>query len=236
MAAYSQKDKSPFNRLGVDYPGSTPPYDSRSSSPVPFQPADDHFAYSTSLRRHEPEPSISLDFGAGLPFAHVNSRFGGASSGPATGSPGTTAISMAPMPGLGERRNSGSLASPRGGAPRHHPFAHTVSPLTPSSHFATQTVEATLSALSTSGKDGLSSGTIPAIRELSGPNEFEVPAKPPLWRRFASQFYESPLILLLLASAGVSAVVGNYDDSASILAAIIIVVTGEFGAPYFLLA
>ena len=42
------------------------------------------------------------------------------------------------------------------------------------------------------------------------------------------QFYESPLILLLLGSSCVSALVGNFDDAVSITLAIIIVVTVGF--------
>jgi Ca2+-transporting ATPase len=84
-----------------------------------------------------------------------------------------------------------------------------------------------VSALGTSATEGLRSSVVDAIRELSGPNEFEVSAKDPIWKRFAGQFYESPLILLLLGSAVISAVVGNFDDAASIVAAIIIVVTGQ---------
>lgn len=72
----------------------------------------------------------------------------------------------------------------------------------------------------------MDAGKVPAIRELSGANEFEVEAKDPVWKKFITKFYEDPLILLLLASAAVSVVVGNYDDAASILAAIFIVVTG----------
>lgn len=165
--------------------------ESRSSSPSQSFPMDQHFAYSTSLRRSEPDISNIVS-----PLA---SRF------------------------AYEPTNSHSTNHHH----HHHPFAHTTSPLTPSSHFSTQSIQQTLDSLNTSSTLGLLSSKVPAIREISGPNEFEVPAKPPLWKRFASQFYESPLILLLLGSAGVSAVVGNYDDAASIIAAIVIVVTGK---------
>lgn len=195
------KDKHlSYSRLPTD--GSSTPA-SRSSSPSnqpQSLPADEHYAYSTSLRRHEPESQ-----------AYPSS----AGSGYASGHPYSA-------PGSSPTRDFSSH-----GTYSHHPFAHTTSPLTPSAHYATLTVASTVSALSTSASTGLNSQTIPAIRELSGPNEFEVAAKDPVWKRFAGQFYESPLILLLLGSAVVSAVVGNYDDAASIIVAIVIVVTGK---------
>lgn len=173
---------------------------SRVSSPSSTIPTDDHFAYSTSLRRHEPEMLINSTFSnSNNPYPH-----------PTAYNPNST---MHSPPFHGNNYSS-------------HPFAHTTSPLTPSAHYATLDVQSTISALSTDPVTGLNSAKIPAIRELSGPNEFEVAAKDPLWKRFAGQFYGEPLILLLLGSAVVSALVGNYDDGASILAAIIIVVTG----------
>lgn len=109
----------------------------------------------------------------------------------------------------------------------HHPFAHTATPVTPSSNYSATSIADTVSALTTSLKDGMSSAKVPAVREMTGANEFEVGAKDPAWRKFLAQFYESPLIPLLLASAVVSAFVGNYDDAVSIICAVLIVVTGE---------
>ncbi|KAK4695206.1 hypothetical protein P7C70_g8596, partial [Phenoliferia sp. Uapishka_3] len=188
-----------YSRLSTSdaYASPTPPPSSRSSSPA--LPPDEHYAYSTSLRRSEPDSAIHIGgsaLGAGGYGQGYDSSQGHSSTGP--------------------------------GGRQHHPFAHTTSPITPSSHYATQTVEATCSALSTSPTNGLNSPTVPAIRELSGPNEFEVAAKDPMWKKFAGQFYESPLNMLLLASAGVSALVGNYDDAGSIVGAILIVVTVGF--------
>jgi Ca2+-transporting ATPase len=210
--ASTSSSKSPYARLTNEYP-----LDSRSPSPSPLIPDDPHFAYSTSLRRSEPDTSLSLDFGTVAGYPATGSRYGGNGSSSSNGGGG----------GGGGAGHGSYHASAGPGGYSHHPFAHTTSPLTPSSHYATQSIQQTISALSTSSTRGLSSSVVPAVRELSGPNEFEVAAKPPVWKRFAGQFYESPLILLLLGSAGVSAVVGNYDDSASIIAAIVIVVTGE---------
>jgi hypothetical protein len=44
-------------------------------------------------------------------------------------------------------------------------------------------------------------------------------------------FYESPLILLLCASAVVNAIMGNVDDAISISIAIVIVLTGPYSSP-----
>ncbi|KWU46938.1 calcium-transporting P [Rhodotorula sp. JG-1b] len=158
---------------------------SRSNSPAPLPADDAHYAYSTQLRRHEPE-SISV-----------------------------ASAAFAPPPAARD-------------ADHHHPFAHTAAPLTPSARFATQSIAQTLSALGTSASSGLDASKVHAVRELAGANEFEVEAKEPTWKKFIVKFYEDPLILLLVASAAVSAVVGNYDDAASILMAIAIVVTVGF--------
>lgn len=196
------KDKA-FARL-TDSPTLTSSVpSSRASSPAPLPP-DDHFAYSTSLRRQEPDSSI-IDFSSANNFpAGVAGRF--------------TAYALPTGP-LGTQQAAH-------GPPSHHPFAHTTTPLTPSNHYATQSVAQTLSTLATSATTGLSSNSVQAVRELSGPNEFEVGAKDPLWKQFLEHFRE-PLIMLLLASALVSAFVGNYDDALSIIAAVAIVVTGE---------
>ncbi|KAM0793681.1 hypothetical protein ACM66B_001109 [Microbotryomycetes sp. NB124-2] len=221
------KDKALYSRLqrqssfdGVHSPnGGTSQFSSRAASPSPLPP-DDHFAYSTSLRRHEPDTSI-IDFGSSATQfpASVAGRF--------------TAYSLptGPLqPSAAHTNGYSDHYAPPGqsaGTQSHHPFAHTTTPVTPSNHYATQSIAQTLSALATSSTTGLSSDAVPAIRELSGANEFEVGAKDPLWKQFLEHFKE-PLILLLLASAAVSAFVGNYDDALSIIAAVGIVVTVGF--------
>ncbi|KAI5477200.1 calcium-transporting ATPase [Pseudohyphozyma bogoriensis] len=191
------------------------PSPSRTSSPA--LPPDDHYAYSTSLRRHEPDTAITLgatqQSAAPGRYSHL--------AGPSSSSPAAHIL-----PSFASPQTSNYPPPPPQAS--HHPFAHTTSPITPSAHHATLSVAQTLSALGTSSSSGLASAKVPAIRELSGPNEFEVEAKDPLWKKFVGQFYESPLNLLLLASAAVSAVVGNYDDASSILAAIFIVITVGF--------
>ncbi|GAA5971237.1 hypothetical protein JCM21900_006904 [Sporobolomyces salmonicolor] len=240
--------KAPYSRLlPSSHPSSTTsPPSSRTASPAPL-PADDHFAYSTQIRRHDPESIV--DFGAAAAHGlgdlkqHVAARFtaydlapGAAGGVPSTAGVGAGAYAYDQAgyyagPSSSTRAHpppSASHTSIGLGSYTHHPFAHTTAPLTPSSHFATQSIPQTLSALGTSASQGLESSKVDALRELSGSNEFEVAAKDPTWKKFLGKFYEDPLILLLLASAGVSIVVGNYDDAASILAAVFIVVTVGF--------
>ncbi|GAA6002801.1 hypothetical protein JCM10207_007689 [Rhodosporidiobolus poonsookiae] len=203
---------------------------SRTASPVPL-PDNPHYAYSTTLVRHD-DPAHSHNPLNDL--KQVAARFT-AYDAPPTTSSGSAAPYGAPYDG-GASAGGGSAYPPplhssaaaSTSTYSHHPFAHTTSPLTPSAHFATQSIPQTLSALATSASKGLDAQKVPAIRELSGPNEFEVAAKEPTWKKFVGKFYEDPLILLLMASAAVSAVVGNYDDAASILVAVFIVVTVGF--------
>ncbi|KAK4052906.1 High affinity Ca2+/Mn2+ P-type ATPase-like protein [Microbotryomycetes sp. JL221] len=172
---------------------------SRAASPSPLPP-DDHFAYSTSLRRHEPDSSI-VDFG------HSATSFPAGVTGRFT-----------------------SLTLPNGPVgPSLSPDAplDSSTPLTPSNYYTSQSIASTLSTLATSATTGLDSNSTDAIRQLTGPNEFQVDAKDPLWKQFLQHFKE-PLILLLLSSAVVSSFVGNYDDALSIVAAVAIVVTVGF--------
>ena len=53
-------------------------------------------------------------------------------------------------------------------------------------------------------------------RSIHGLNHFQDDAPDPLYIKFLNQFKESPLILLLLASAAVSVLMGNVDDAVSI--------------------
>lgn len=64
-----------------------------------------------------------------------------------------------------------------------------------------------------------------------GPNEIPHEDPEPLWLRFLGQFKE-PLILLLLASALASILLGNVDDAISITFAVTIVVTVGFVQEY----
>jgi P-type Ca2+ transporter type 2C len=78
---------------------------------------------------------------------------------------------------------------------------------------------------------GLSPSEAEARLIKNGPNELPHEEPEPLWLRFVKQFKET-LILLLLASAGVSFVMGNLDDAISITLAVTIVVTVGFVQEY----
>lgn len=100
----------------------------------------------------------------------------------------------------------------------------------PSAAFCAISVEDTAVRLGTSLVRGLESIQDAAYRRsIHGPNELSDDTKDSMLKRFAQQFYENPLILLLLGSAGLSFFMGNLDDAISITLAILIVVTGKFG-------
>ncbi|KAJ5670167.1 Calcium-transporting ATPase 1 [Penicillium maclennaniae] len=81
----------------------------------------------------------------------------------------------------------------------------------------------------------LQHGLTPAQAEIrlarDGPNELPHEEPEPLWLRFLKQFKET-LILLLLASAGISFLMGNLDDALSITLAVTIVVSVGFVQEY----
>ncbi|KAA1109792.1 High affinity Ca2+/Mn2+ P-type ATPase-like protein [Puccinia graminis f. sp. tritici] len=99
---------------------------------------------------------------------------------------------------------------------------------TPSAHYSVQSIDQVVQQFNTHPVKGLPSQSVPAIRGIHGPNEFQVDARESVLKKFLAQFYESPLNLLLLGSAAVSYIVGNTDDAISITAAIVIVVTVGF--------
>lgn len=84
-------------------------------------------------------------------------------------------------------------------------------------------------------KTSLHDGLTPAEAEIrlarDGPNELPHEDPEPLWLRFLKQFKET-LILLLLASAGISFIMGNLDDALSITLAVTIVVSVGFVQEY----
>lgn len=209
------------DRLGI---GHALPSARGSYSQLPFvqptrpsSPIGGQFAFSTTLRRQSLGEHDHLHL-----HSKAHPRSGLVHQQDSTGQSGFSKIVSA---GLDVALpSSASLGSPP--TPSHHPFAHTAGVVTPSARFARCTVQETAAQLQTNLETGLSGSVVHAIRQISGPNEFEVASQEKALTKFFKQFYESPLILLLLGSAAVSAVVGNIDDAASITLAIIIVVTG----------
>ncbi|KUI61630.1 Calcium-transporting ATPase 1 [Cytospora mali] len=97
--------------------------------------------------------------------------------------------------------------------------------------FSHLTAAETASRLKTSTTYGLTPPeALSRLRDF-GPNEIPHDPPEPLWLRFLGQFKE-PLILLLLASAGASVLVGNVDDAVSITVAVTIVVAVGFVQEY----
>ncbi|KAI6101400.1 hypothetical protein EDD16DRAFT_392512 [Pisolithus croceorrhizus] len=99
---------------------------------------------------------------------------------------------------------------------------------TPSARFAHWSIEDTVAHFRSSISAGLPASAIPALQEVHGYNEFSVSTPEPAIWKFAKNIYESPLILLLCASAVISAIMGNVDDAISITVAVAIVLTVGF--------
>ena len=99
------------------------------------------------------------------------------------------------------------------------------------SSYSLLTPEESAARLNSSLNRGLSTSDAEARLLQNGPNELPHEEPEPLWLRFLKQFKE-PLILLLLASAFISFVMGNLDDAVSITIAVTIVVTVGFVQEY----
>lgn len=66
-------------------------------------------------------------------------------------------------------------------------------------------------------KYGLSNAEASCRLEQIGPNEFKADPPDPLWLKYLKQFLE-PMIGLLIASAFISVLMGQFDDAVSISA------------------
>ncbi|TFK50739.1 Ca-transporting ATPase [Heliocybe sulcata] len=211
MLPYAQRSPSPpasayFSNFGPDH----------DHEPEPTPDANNHFAYSTTLRRHHTEP------------------FGPSASGslPTLGSL-SSAVSEEGPSGLWHKVLM--LAKSRLGLHEHDVesgYADTARKEshqeTASAKFAHISAEDTVSHFHSSPTNGLSSSHVPALRQEYGYNEFSVSAPEPALIKFAKTIYESPLILLLCGSALISALMGNIDDAVSITVAVLIVLTVGF--------
>ncbi|ODQ66871.1 calcium-transporting P [Nadsonia fulvescens var. elongata DSM 6958] len=104
---------------------------------------------------------------------------------------------------------------------------------TPSATYCALSVEETCTKLHTSVTDGLESVQDANYRRsVHGLNELVSEEEENMVLKFISQFYEDPLILLLIGSALVSFFMGNLDDAISITLAITIVITVGFVQEY----
>ncbi|KAH8827830.1 Ca-transporting ATPase [Flagelloscypha sp. PMI_526] len=167
----------------------------------PTPDAGDHFAYSTTLRRHPTLDQHSIENALSSPQHFVDE----ASS--------LWGRALATLTGHDRQQNQ-----PESG--QTHDTASAV--------FAHTSIEDTIAHFRTSTDQGLLARDIPALLNENGYNEFTVSSPEPAWLKFAKSIYESPLILLLCGSAIVSAVMGNLDDAASITIAVLIVLTVGF--------
>ncbi|KAJ3329828.1 High affinity Ca2+/Mn2+ P-type ATPase-like protein [Blyttiomyces sp. JEL0837] len=97
--------------------------------------------------------------------------------------------------------------------------------------FATKTIEETAQTQHTNIQSGISDDEASYRRRLAGPNDFGDDEEESMLSKFVDQF-KNPLIVLLLASALVSLLMGQVDDAVSITLAIVIVVTVAFVQEY----
>lgn len=87
----------------------------------------------------------------------------------------------------------------------------------------TQSLETLYKTLDSS-PTGLSTQKATLLLSKHGKNVLKPPAPDSLFQKYLDQF-RNPLILLLLSSAGLSILLGQYDDAISIALAILIVTT-----------
>lgn len=135
-----------------------------------------------------------------------------------------------PPPGTLQPLLSGSVRESYDPLPSRHPSADDCLQAGTSA-YSLLTPEETAARLNTSVGRGLSPDDAEARLHQYGANELPHEEPEALWLRFLKQFKE-PLILLLLASAIISFIMGNLDDAVSIAIAVTIVVTVGFVQEY----
>ncbi|EJD08323.1 Ca-transporting ATPase [Fomitiporia mediterranea MF3/22] len=199
--------------------------------PTASEDASAHFAYSTTLRRHN---TLTIS---------DSGHMSGSAAGPSSASSASSKLrSLARIVSNEGVELLGRVISGRpsteayrmeeglmmNGSANVNGHVEKSTEETPSSIHAHTTVEDIASHFNTSLTDGLSSSAIPPLREIHGYNEFSVAAPEHVLIKFVKSIYEQPLILLLFGSAVVSAVMHNIDDAVSITIAILIVLTVGF--------
>ncbi|KAL9587035.1 MAG: hypothetical protein Q9212_000487 [Teloschistes hypoglaucus] len=121
--------------------------------------------------------------------------------------------------------------SSRQPSPRPLTFHHIFSGSSGTSAYSLLDTESAAQRLGSSLTHGLSPAEAEVRLLNDGSNELPHETPEPLWLRFLKQFKET-LILLLLASAVISFLMGNLDDAVSIAIAVTIVVTVGFVQEY----
>jgi len=97
--------------------------------------------------------------------------------------------------------------------------------------YAKDTTEQVIDTLSSNLRQGLSSIQVASLRKEHGLNKLEEEEKEHIVLRYIGQF-KDPLIMLLLGSALLSVLVGQYEDALSIAAAVLIVGSVAFYQEY----
>ncbi|KAJ6593200.1 Ca-transporting ATPase [Mycena capillaripes] len=172
----------------------------------PTADAEPHFLYSTSMRRHNVD---------GVPLSPV--EIASAVNAQAS-SLWTRAVSVVTGQPLETNIEDGRATPPPMQEVRD----------TASARFAHCSIEETVAHFRTSVPSGLLRSDIANLLSTHGYNEFSVETPDHVLVKFAKTIYESPLILLLCASAAVSGIMGNIDDAISITIAVLIVLTVGF--------
>jgi len=103
--------------------------------------------------------------------------------------------------------------------------------ISPSLHASLRTIEQVLTEQNTDLEKGLTNQEAGFRIRLNGPNVLEAEDEETLFSKFIDQF-KDPLIMLLLGSATISVLMGQYSDALSILLAIVIVLTVAFVQEY----
>ncbi|KAL0057833.1 High affinity Ca2+/Mn2+ P-type ATPase-like protein [Marasmius tenuissimus] len=169
-------------------------------SMTPTADAGSHFAYSTTLRRHNVEESTEVI------LAHE--------------AQGLWQRILGWFNGDGDAKKDVEERLPLQSRKREQD--------TPSAKFAHTSVEDTVAYFRTDATQGLHESHILPLIQTHGYNEFTVATPEPVLIKFIKTIYENPLILLLCGSATVSAIMGNIDDAVSITVAVLIVLTVGF--------
>lgn len=209
------------------------------ADPVPLANAQEHFAYSTTLRRHHIEDPLTTPIRRGEFAEGFNAftyrlrrlwdqwKFRGRDPGLENGLGG-------PGPPEPPKEGVSVVFASRSIEVSYWTTRNTILFLVSSynprvaQELISISGQDTIAHFSTSGTEGLSSPVVSALREQYGYNEFDVEAPESLAIKFIKTIYESPLNLLLLGSAFISLVMGNIDDAVSITLAILIVLTVGF--------
>lgn len=105
-------------------------------------------------------------------------------------------------------------------------------PLRSTSEYALQDIENILRALCVDAATGLTSTNAHERQSMYGRNVLETPDDETLLMKFVKSIVTNSMIMLLFGSAGISVLVGNWDDAFSITLAILIVSTVGFVQEY----